>query len=104
MDFALSPELLELQAEALDVGRTAAASASLTEDTWIAAPDRAFSLEMAKRGWLGMTWPVEAGGGGRSPLERFVVFEALLTTGAPMATSWFEIGRGSCRERVCQYV
>src|SRR3546814_11110840 len=44
---------------------------------------------MAKRGWLGMTWPVEAGGGGRSPLERFVVFEALLTTGAPMATSWF---------------
>src|SRR3546814_8108053 len=89
MDFALSPELLELQAEALDVGRTAAASASLTEDTWIAAPDRAFSLEMAKRGWLGMTWPVEAGGGGRSPLERFVVFEALLTTGAPMATSWF---------------
>jgi alkylation response protein AidB-like acyl-CoA dehydrogenase len=89
VDFALTPDLLELQAEALEVGRAAAASAPLTEDAWIAAPDRAFSLELAKRGWLGMTWPVEAGGGGRSPLERFIVFEALLTTGAPMATSWF---------------
>ena len=61
----------------------------LTEDTWIAAPDRTFSLELGKRGWLGMTWPVEAGGGGRSPLERFVVFEALIGEGAPLATSWF---------------
>ncbi len=89
MDFALSPELLVLREEALEVGRTAAATSTLTEDSWIAAPDRAFSLELAKRGWLGMTWPTEVGGGGRSPLERFVVYEALLSTGAPMATSWF---------------
>jgi alkylation response protein AidB-like acyl-CoA dehydrogenase len=89
VDFALAPELLELQAEALEVGRTAAAQSPLTEDTWIAAPDRAFSLELAKRGWLGMTWPAAVGGGGRSPLERFIVYEALLSTGAPMATSWF---------------
>ena len=89
MDFALSPELLALREEALELGRSAAATAPLTEDTWIAAPDRAFSLELAKRGWLGMTWPVEVGGGGRSPLERFVVYEALLSTGAPMASSWF---------------
>ncbi len=89
MDFDLSPALLELREEALEVGRAAAARSSLTEDSWIAAPDRAFSLELAKRGWLGMTWPTEVGGGGRTPLERFVVYEALLTTGAPMATSWF---------------
>ncbi|MET0726887.1 MAG: acyl-CoA dehydrogenase family protein [Acidimicrobiales bacterium] len=89
MDFALTPELLALRKEALDVGRTAAAHATLTEDSWIAAPDRAFSLELANRGWLGMTWPTEVGGGGRTPLERFVVYEALLSTGAPMATSWF---------------
>jgi alkylation response protein AidB-like acyl-CoA dehydrogenase len=89
MDFALAPELLALREEALAVGRAAAAASRLTEDTWIAAPDRAFSLELAARGWLGMTWPTEVGGGGRSPLERFVVYEALLSTGAPMATSWF---------------
>jgi alkylation response protein AidB-like acyl-CoA dehydrogenase len=89
MDFTLAPELLALREEALAVGRAAAAASRLTEDTWIAAPDRAFSLELAARGWLGMTWPTEVGGGGRSPLERFVVYEALLSTGAPMATSWF---------------
>jgi alkylation response protein AidB-like acyl-CoA dehydrogenase len=89
VDFDLSQELRDLQAEALELGRIAAATSSLTEDTWIAAPDRAFSLELAKRGWLGMTWPTAVGGGGRSPLERFIVYEALLSTGAPMATSWF---------------
>ncbi|MEX2292221.1 MAG: acyl-CoA dehydrogenase family protein [Acidimicrobiales bacterium] len=89
MDFALSPELLALRAEAIEVGRAAAGRSSLTEDTWIAAPDRTFSLELASRGWLGMTWPTTVGGGGRSSLERFVVYEALLSTGAPMATSWF---------------
>jgi alkylation response protein AidB-like acyl-CoA dehydrogenase len=89
VDFDLSPELLELREEALEVGRAAAVGQERTEDTWIATPDRAFSLELAKRGWLGMTWPTEVGGGGRSPLERFVVYEALLSTGAPMATSWF---------------
>ena len=36
-----------------------------------------------------MTWPTEEGGGGRTPLERFVVFEALIAEGAPIATSWF---------------
>lgn len=89
MDFELSPELLALRDEALDVGRAAAAGSDHTEESWIAVPDRTFSLELAKRGWLGMTWPTEVGGGGRSPLERFVVYEALLSTGAPMATSWF---------------
>ncbi len=89
MDFDLSPDLLDLREEALEVGRAAAATSVLTEESWIATPDRTFSLELAKRGWLGMTWPTEVGGGGRSPLERFIVYEALLSTGAPMATSWF---------------
>jgi len=89
MDFELSPDLLALREEALEVGRAAAARQDRTEDSWIAVPDRRFSLELAERGWLGMTWPTEVGGGGRTPLERFVVYEALLSTGAPMATSWF---------------
>jgi alkylation response protein AidB-like acyl-CoA dehydrogenase len=36
-----------------------------------------------------MTWPTEVGGGGRAPIERCVVFEALISVGAPLATSWF---------------
>lgn len=80
--------LQKLREEALGVGRAAARSHEL-DDSWVCAPDRELSLELGRRGWLGMTWPLEAGGAGRSPLERFVVFEALVETGAPLATSWF---------------
>jgi alkylation response protein AidB-like acyl-CoA dehydrogenase len=89
LDFAWTPELLELQAEAGEVGRRAAADRPVREDSWLIGTSRSFSLELAERGWLGMTWPVDQGGGGRTALERFVVFEALISAGAPLATSWF---------------
>jgi alkylation response protein AidB-like acyl-CoA dehydrogenase len=89
MDFALGTELEELRAEAWEVGLVAAERSDVPEDSWIAGHDRAFAEELGKRGWLGMTWPVEHGGGGRTALERFVVFEALISTGAPIAASWF---------------
>jgi alkylation response protein AidB-like acyl-CoA dehydrogenase len=89
MDFALSPELLALGAEAREVGLKATADLPIREDSWLIGTSREFSLELAERGWLGMTWPVEEGGHGRTALERFVVFEALVGTGAPLATSWF---------------
>jgi len=89
VDFQLDASLQDLQAEALEVGGRAAAERDVREDGWIVGTSRQFSLELAARGWLGMTWPVEEGGGGRSALERFVVFEALISAGAPLATSWF---------------
>ncbi len=89
MDFALSDDLLALGAEAREVGLKATADLAVREDSWLIGTSREFSLELAERGWLGMTWPVDEGGHGRSPLERFVVFEALVGTGAPLATSWF---------------
>lgn len=89
MDFALPGELEELRAEAWDVGVAAAKRADVPEDSWIVGHDRQFAEELAQRGWLGMTWPVEHGGGGRTTLERFVVFEALITAGAPVAAAWF---------------
>jgi alkylation response protein AidB-like acyl-CoA dehydrogenase len=89
MDFALPPELEDLRAEAREVGLAASKRADVPEDTWITGHDREFAAEMGSRGWLGMTWPVSHGGGGRSALERFVVFEALIGTGAPIAASWF---------------
>jgi alkylation response protein AidB-like acyl-CoA dehydrogenase len=51
--------------------------------------DPAFSKELGTRGWIGMTWPVEEGGHGRSALERFIVYEALIANGGPVAASWF---------------
>ena len=89
MDFSWSPELLALAEEARQVGREAAEGRWFHEDSWIAQTDRQFAKELAARGWLGMTWPEEWGGGGRSALERFVVFEELITEGAPIAGSWF---------------
>ena len=85
MDFALSPELEALRDEALRVGREASERADVPDDSWIIGHDRTFARELGDREWLGMTWPVEHGGGGRSPLERFMVFEALISTGAPVA-------------------
>jgi alkylation response protein AidB-like acyl-CoA dehydrogenase len=89
MDFALSPDLQALREEALKVGREASERADVPDDSWIIGHDRAFAQELGARGWLGMTWPAEHGGGGRSPLDRFVVFEALISTGAPVAAAWF---------------
>ncbi len=89
MNFTLTPELQALGAEAREVGARAAARVEMPEDSWLIGNDREFSRELAERGWLGMTWPVEHGGGGHSALERFVVVEALIATGAPIAATWF---------------
>ncbi|MBV9859991.1 MAG: acyl-CoA dehydrogenase family protein [Alphaproteobacteria bacterium] len=48
----------------------------------------AFSGRLGARGWIGMTWPRQYGGGGRSMLERYVVTEELLAAGAPVGAHW----------------
>ncbi|MEY2432382.1 MAG: hypothetical protein QOC92_2107 [Acidimicrobiaceae bacterium] len=89
MDFALPDDLHALHEEATEVALKAAAEREFPEDSWIVGHDAAFAKELGARGWLGMTWPVEEGGHGRTPLERFIVFEALIANGAPVAASWF---------------
>jgi acyl-CoA dehydrogenase len=58
-------------------------------NAWMDGHDPAFSRRLAARGWVGMTWPVELGGGGRTPIERYAVTEELLAAGAPVAAHWF---------------
>jgi alkylation response protein AidB-like acyl-CoA dehydrogenase len=89
MDFDWSPDLLALQAEAREVAAKAVATYGVHDDAWINGYSRELSRELGARGWIGMTWPTEWGGGGRSVLERFVVTEALIEAGAPIAGSWF---------------
>jgi acyl-CoA dehydrogenase len=55
---------------------------------WLSGWDERFSRELARRGWLGMTIPVEYGGHGASALDRYVVTEELLAAGAPVAAHW----------------
>jgi alkylation response protein AidB-like acyl-CoA dehydrogenase len=89
MDFDLPPDLLTLSKEATAVAVEAAARLDFPEDSWIVGHSAEFAQELGRRGWIGMTWPVEEGGHGRSALERFVVFEALIANGAPIAAMWF---------------
>ncbi len=50
--------------------------------------DREFSLDLGRRGWLGITLPKEYGGGGRSPYARYVLVEEFLNFGAPVGAHW----------------
>jgi acyl-CoA dehydrogenase len=58
-------------------------------NSWMDGHDPEFSSRVGENGWIGMTWPAEYGGGGRTPLERHVVTEELLAAGAPVAAHWF---------------
>ena len=57
-------------------------------DAWMRSYDLEFSRELARRGWIGITWPPEYGGQGRSNRARLVVTEELLAAGAPVAAHW----------------
>ena len=48
----------------------------------------AFSRKCGEAGFIGMTWPREYGGQGRSYLERYVVSEELLAAKAPVRAHW----------------
>ncbi|WP_240157252.1 acyl-CoA dehydrogenase family protein [Pseudonocardia broussonetiae] len=57
-------------------------------DVWLSGWDERFTKELGRRGWLGMTIPVEYGGHGATALDRYVVTEELLAAGAPVAAHW----------------
>jgi alkylation response protein AidB-like acyl-CoA dehydrogenase len=58
-------------------------------DSWINGFSKGFAVEMAAHGWIGMTWPVEFGGGGQPAINRLIVGEELIAAGAPVAAMWF---------------
>jgi len=45
--------------------------------------DREFSIRVGARGWIGMTWPRQYGGAGRSHLDRYVITEEFRAAAAP---------------------
>lgn len=47
-----------------------------------------FTKALAARGWVGMIWPAEYGGGNQSALARYVLAEELLAAGAPILAHW----------------
>ena len=89
MDFSWTPEQIELRQLARKVAAAAVARYGRHNDSWINGFSKEFAIEMAAQGWIGMTWPVEFGGGGRPPIERLIVGEELIAAGAPVAAMWF---------------
>lgn len=89
MDFAWTSEQIALREHARTVAATAVKKYGRANDTWMNGYSREFSRELAGHGWIGMTWPVEFGGGGRPAIERLIVGEELISAGAPIAASWF---------------
>jgi len=57
-------------------------------DSWGNGWSPAFSRELARRGWVGMTIPATYGGAGGTFLERFAVTGELLAAGAPVSAHW----------------
>jgi alkylation response protein AidB-like acyl-CoA dehydrogenase len=76
-------------------------------DSWLRGFDPAFSRELGRRGWLGLTIPTEYGGHGAGYLRRYLVTEELLAAGAPVAYHWFAdrqiaptlLAHGNARQR-----
>lgn len=89
MDFRPSVEHEQLRRAAADYAIDAVSRFGRHNDSWLCAFSRECSRELAARGWIGMTWPEEFGGGGRSPIERLIVAEELITAGVPIGASWF---------------
>lgn len=89
MDFRPSVEHEELRRAAAEYAVDAVSRFGRHNDSWLCAFSRECSRELAERGWIGMTWPEEFGGGGRSPIERLIVAEELITAGVPIGASWF---------------
>lgn len=50
--------------------------------------DAEFSRELGRKGWLGITFPKEYGGAGKSPFARYVLVEEFLNFGAPVGSHW----------------
>lgn len=57
-------------------------------DSWMRGFDLDLSKELAARGLIGLSWPVDVGGRGLSNTARLVVTEELLRAGAPVAAHW----------------
>ncbi len=58
-------------------------------DAWIQGFDPEFTRRVSERGWIGMIWPGEYGGQGRSHIDRLILTEEMLRYGAPAACHWF---------------
>lgn len=98
MDFEFTTEQERFRQEVRDFLEEEIRQGTFTPqcDAWIQGFSPEFTKKVAARGWIGLTWPKEFGGQGRSNIDRFILTEEMLRYGAPAAYHWFtdrQIGR-----------
>lgn len=91
MDFAFSPEQEEFRKEVRSFleGELRSGGFEPRCDGWIGGYSPEFSRKLAQKGWIGLSWPKQYGGGGRSHLDRLILTEELLRYGTPCGLHWF---------------
>jgi alkylation response protein AidB-like acyl-CoA dehydrogenase len=102
MDFQFTPEQEKFRQEVKDFLEQEIKEGAWQPscDAWIQGYSPEFTKKLSKKGWLGLTWPKEYGGQGRSHIDRLILTEELLHYGAPAACHWFadrQIGGGILR-------
>ena len=98
MDFAFTMEQDEFRQEVRSFleGEISGGLFKPSCDAWIQGFSPEFTRKVAQKGWIGLNWPKEYGGQGRSNVDRFILTEEMLRYGAPAALHWFadrQIGR-----------
>src|SRR5438874_248573 len=80
MDFRLQPQEEALRREVCEFLRTELGTGHDSDPAPMPPgymPAREFELKLGTKGWLGLSWPVEYGGGGRPVSEQFVIEEEI---------------------------
>jgi alkylation response protein AidB-like acyl-CoA dehydrogenase len=57
---------------------------------------REFLRAIGRRGWIGLTWPLELGGSGRPAHELYVLFSELAYAHAPAEALFYSLAVGQC--------
>lgn len=91
MDFKFSEEQNEFRQEVRDFLEEEIKQGAFEPscDAWIQGQSPEFTKKVARKGWIGLTWPEEYGGQGRNNIDRLILTEEMLRYGAPAACHWF---------------
>src|SRR3989442_12304315 len=85
MDFRLQPHEEALRREVCEFLRTELSTAHNSDPAPMPPgymPARDFELKLGAKGWLGISWPPEYGGGGRPPREQVFLDKGVAPHGA----------------------
>jgi alkylation response protein AidB-like acyl-CoA dehydrogenase len=87
MDFEFTPEQICFRQEIQNFLKVELNQGSFEPkpNAWIDGFSQKFSKKISEKGWIGLTWPKEFGGQGRSYMDRLILVEEFVKAQAPIA-------------------